>query len=126
MAAGRLARAIPSNTVSAFLQTGASTAWLGAGFCPTWIPSAGKKFFGLVVLELQEGSPAATASLLSGDILLGTEEQRFAVIADLHCLLDGPGLRQVRLEFLRGDYNRVGKVTVLLGHARRSSQARAA
>ena len=50
MVAARLALAIPSNTVSAFLQTGASTAWLGASVYPTWIPSAGKKFFGLVVL----------------------------------------------------------------------------
>jgi serine protease Do len=126
MVTGRLGLAIPSNTVSAFLQTGASTAWLAASVYPTGIPSAGKKFFGLVVLELQEGSPAATASLLSGDILLGTEEQRFADIGELHRLLDGPGLRQVRLEFLRGDYNRVRKVTVLLGNARRSSQAQAA
>jgi serine protease Do len=126
MVAGRLALAIPSNTVNAFLQTGASAAWLGASVYPTWIPSAGKKFFGLVVLEVQEGSPAATASLMPGDILLGTEEQRFADIGDLHRLLNGPGLRQVRFEFLRGDYNRIRQVTLLLGTARQSSQAQAA
>jgi serine protease Do len=126
MVAGRLALAIPSNTVNAFLQTGASAAWLGASVYPAWIPSGGEKFFGLVVLEVQEGSPAATASLLPGDILLGTEDRRFADMGDLHSLLDGPGIRQVRFEFLRGDYNGIRKVTLLLGTARQSSQAQAA
>jgi S1-C subfamily serine protease len=126
MVACRLALAIPSNTVNAFLQAGASAAWLGASVYPTWIPAVGKKLFGLVVLEVQEGSPAATASLLPGDILLGAEDQRFADIADLRGLLEGSGPRQVRLEFLRGDYNRVRKVTVLLGTARRPAQAQAA
>jgi serine protease Do len=126
MVTGRLALAIPSNTVSAFLQTGASTAWLGASVYPAWIPSVGKKLFGLVVLEVQEGSPAATASLLPGDILLGTEEHRFGNTADLRALLEGSGARQVRFEFLRGDYNRIRKVTVLLGTAHRPAPAQAA
>ena len=119
MVAGRLALAIPSNTVSAFLQTGASAAWLGASVYPTWIPSAGKKLFGLAVLEVQEGGPAATASLSPGDILLGTEEHRFGNTADLRALLEGSFARQVRIEFLRGDYDRIRKVTVLLGTAHR-------
>ena len=123
MVAGRLALAIPSNTVNAFLQTGASAAWLGTSVYPAWIPAAGKKLFGLVILEVQKGSPAATASLLPGDILLGAEDQRFADIADLRGLLEGSGARQVRFEFLRGDYNRIRKVTVLLATARQSAQA---
>jgi serine protease Do len=126
MVAGRLALAIPSNTVSAFLQTGASAAWLGASVYPTGIPSDGKKLFGLVVLEVQEGGPAATASLLPGDILLGTEEHRFGNTADLRALLEGSGARQVRIEFLRGDYNCIRKVTVLLGTAHRPAPAQAA
>jgi serine protease Do len=119
MVAGRLALAIPSNTVSAFLQTGASAAWLGASVYPTWIPSAGKRLFGLAVLEVQEGGPAATASLSPGDILLGTEEHRFGNTADLRALLEGSFARKVRIEFLRGDYDRIRKVTVLLGTAHR-------
>jgi serine protease Do len=126
MVAGRLALAIPSNTVSAFLQAGAATAWLGASVYPTWIPSAGTKLFGLVVLEVQEGGPAATASLLPGDILLGTDERRFGNTADLRALLEASGARQVRIEFLRGDYNRFRKVTVLLGTAHRPAPAQAA
>ena len=126
MLAGGLALAIPSNTVNAFVHTGASAAWLGASVYPTSIPFVGGKLFGLVVLEVQEGSPAAAASLLPGDILLGTEDQRFADIGDLHRLLEGQGMRQVRFEFLRGDYHRIRKVTVLLSAAQRSSQAQAA
>src|SRR5258705_2215906 len=123
MVAGRLALAIPSNTVSAFLQTGASTAWLGASVYPTWIPSVGKKLFALVVLEVQEGSPAATASLLPGDNLLGTAEHRVGYTADLRAPLQGSGARQERIEFLRGDDNRIRKVTALLGTAQRPAQA---
>jgi len=126
MVASRLALAIPSNTVNAFLRTGASAAWLGASVYPTWIPSVGKKLFGLVVLEVQGGSPAAAASLLPGDILLGTEEHRFGNTADLRALLEVSGARQVRIEFLRGDYNRIRKVTLLLGGIRRPTQAQAA
>jgi serine protease Do len=126
MVAGRLALAIPGNAVKSFLDTGASAAWLGASVYPAQIPSRGKKLFGLVVLEIQQGSPAATASLLPGDILLGTEEQRFASVEDMRLLLEGSRTRQVRLEFLRGNYGRIRKVTLLLGGVRRPAQAQAA
>jgi serine protease Do len=126
MVAGRLALAIPGNAVKSFLNTGASAAWFGASVYPARIPSRGKKLFGLVVLEIQEGSPAATASLLPGDILRGTEEQKFASVEDLRLLLEGSGTRQVRLEFLRGNYDRIRKVTLLLGGVRRPAQAQAA
>src|SRR5713101_1349033 len=88
MVAGRLALAIPGNAVKSFLNTGASAAWLGASVCPTRIPSLGKELFGVVVMEIQQGSPAATASLLPGDILLGIEEQKFASVGDLRRLLE--------------------------------------
>ena len=126
MVAGGLALAIPGNAVKSFLNTGASAAWLGASVYATQIPSLGNKIFGLVVLEIQQGSPAATASLLPGDILLGTEEQKFASVEDLRHLLEGSSTRQVRLEFLRGNYDRIRKVTLLLGGVRRPTRAQAA
>jgi len=126
MVAGRLALAIPGNVVKTFLNAGASSAWLGASVYRTWIPMTGKRLFGLVVLEIQPGSPAAAASLLPGDILLGTEEQKFSNLDDLRRLLEGSGARQVRLEFLRGDYHRVRRVTLLLGTVRRPEPAQAA
>jgi serine protease Do len=126
MVAGRLALAIPGNAVKSFLNTGASAAWLGASVYPTRIPSLGKELFGVVVMEIQQGSPAATASLLPGDILLGTEEQKFASVGDLRRLLEGSATREVRLEFLRGNYDRIRKVTLLLGSVRRPTQSKAA
>ena len=117
MVAGRLALAIPSNSVRDFLFDGAAEGWLGVSVHPALIPrsSSRGKTFGLVVLEVEPGSPAAQASLLPGDILLGVEESPFASVDDLLRTLRGRGPRLLRFEFLRGDYGRVRRVTVQLG-----------
>jgi serine protease Do len=119
MVAGGLALAIPSNVVRDFLSAGPSDAWLGVTVHPVQIPrsnAAGDAHtFGLVLLEVEPRSPAASASLLPGDILLGTEEKHFASVGDLSQALQGNGPRLLRLEFLRGDYARVRRVTVQLG-----------
>ena len=115
MVAGRLALAIPSTTVKNFLVGRASSAWLGVSVSPVRVPDGRSGRFGLVILEIEEASPAALASFLPGDILLGTEERGFGHIEDLRILLQAGSERQVRFEFLRGDYSKVRKVTVLLG-----------
>src|SRR6266852_5516757 len=76
MVAGRLALAIPSNTVTNFLQADACDAYLGVVVEPVRVPRPGSraKTFGLVLLDVEPDSPAANASLLPGDILLGTDE----------------------------------------------------
>ena len=118
MVAGRLALAIPSNTVRDFLSASPSDGRLGVTVHPALIPrpASRAKTFGLVILEVEPESPAALASLLPGDILLGTEEKRFASLEDLARSLQGNGPRVLRLEFLRGDYDRIRRVTVQLGH----------
>ena len=118
MVAGRLALAIPSNTVREFLSATPSDGRLGVTLRPAFIPQpAGRgKTFGLVVLEIEPESAAALASLLPGDILLGTEEKRFTSLEDLARALQGNGPRVLRLEFLRGDYQRIRRVTVQLGN----------
>jgi serine protease Do len=116
MVAGRLALAIPSNTVREFLA-GPASAWLGVTLYPVRLPRRGAAMFGLVLLEVEPGSPAARASLLPGDILVGTEEKPFSVIADLSDALRGSGSRSLRLQFLRGDYKNLRRVTVQLGDA---------
>jgi len=118
MVAGRLALAIPSNAVRDFLFATPNDGRLGVTLHPAAIPQpAGRgKAFGLVVLEVEPESPAALASLLPGDILLGTEEKRFASLEDLARALQGNGPRVLRLEFLRGDYQRIRRVTVQLGN----------
>jgi serine protease Do len=120
MVARGLALAIPSNVVRDFLAAGSSDAWLGVTVHPVQIPrskiaGSAARTFGLVLLEVEPGSPASAASLLPGDILLGAEEKPFASLADLSHALQGSGPRLLRIEFLRGDFARVRRVTVQLG-----------
>jgi serine protease Do len=130
MVAGRLALAIPSNIVRDFLSFGPSGAWLGVTVHPVRIPGpnarGGGLTFGLLLLEVEPQSPASSASLLPGDILLGRERKAFASLGDLSRALQGSGPRLLRLEFLRGDYSRVSRVTVQLGDQRASTSSVAA
>jgi serine protease Do len=125
MVAGRLALAIPSNEVEPFLFAGPRGSWLGVTVHPVRVPRGAAHAFGLVILEVEPGSPAALASFMPGDILLGTEEGPFQSIGDLARSLAAAGSRPLRLEFLRGDYARVRRVAVPIGEqvARRSSVA---
>lgn len=125
MVAGRLALAIPSNVVSQFLLAGPGDAWLGVTLHPVRVPRRGGDAFGLVILEVEPQSPAERASLLPGDILLGTEGNSFRSLDDLAQSLAGNASRVQRLEFLRGDYAHVRRVSVQLGTkaAARSSVA---
>jgi serine protease Do len=117
MVAGRLALAIPSNVVRDFLSGVPSDACLGVTVHPVRIPRSNPTGgFCLVVLEVEPGSPASSASLLPGDILLGTEDKAFTSLGDLSEALEGSGPRLLRLQFLRGDYSRVRRVTVQLGN----------
>jgi len=117
MVAGRLALAIPSNVVRDFLSGVPSDAWLGVTVHPARIPRSDPAGgFGLVVLEVEPRSPASSASLFPGDILLGTEDKAFTSLDDLSKALEGSGPRLLRLQFLRGDYSRVRRGTVQLGN----------
>jgi serine protease Do len=123
MVAGQLALAIPSNAVTDFLSGRGShkdtnDGWLGVTLYPVQVPKSGAraaKSFGLVVLEVEPGSPAGRASLLPGDILLGSEGQPFSLLEDLSRALRGTGPSTLRMEFLRGDYSRIRRVTIQLG-----------
>jgi serine protease Do len=119
MVAGGLALAIPSNAVSQFITAGPSDTWLGVTLRPVRISRGDSSAFGLLVLEVAPASPAASASLLPGDILLGADSQAFSSLEDLAQSLEattgqaGPGL--LRLDFLRGSTSNVRRVTVRLG-----------
>jgi len=93
---------------------------------PVLVPRRNGNAFGLVVLEVEPASPAAQASLLPGDILIGTEETPFHSLEDCSSALEADGPRLVRLEFLRGDYARVRRVAVQLGASRAPRSAAAA
>lgn len=123
MVAGRVALAIPSNEVSRFLLGETSGQWLGVTVQPVRLPRQHEFTFGLVALEIEPGSPAALASLLPGDILLGTEVKSFSVASDLADALSGREARVLRLRFLRGDYTKVRTVSVALTGSGRSAIA---
>jgi serine protease Do len=124
MVAGSLALAIPSNDVRRFLQGQAGRNWLGVTLTPVRLPSASRQEIGLLVLGLEPSGPAALASLLPGDILLGSEKQPFRSTDDLAEVLEENRAGVLRLAFLRGDYTRVRKVSVQL--RARNSRAGAA
>jgi len=128
MVAGRLALAVPSNAVTNFLAADPIDAWLGVIVAPVRVPGPVNraKAFGLVLLEVEPDSPAANASLLPGDILLGTDEKSFNSLDDLSKSLQGSGPRLLPLAFLRGDYERFRRVTVQLGAQRIPRSAAAA
>ena len=116
MVAGRLALAIPSNDVMHFLtcESGGGETLLGVTVTPVRLPRGNGRLFGLVVLGIASGSPAENASLLLGDILLGTGEAAFEFARDLGEAVHKQQGGVLRLEFLRGDYARVRRVTVRL------------
>jgi serine protease Do len=131
MVAGRLALAIPSNIVQDFLSAGPSDASLGVTVHPVRIPrfnapGGNLHSFGLLVCEVEPNGPASSASLLPGDILLGTQEKAFTSVSDLSQALQGNAPRLLRLQFLRGDYSRIRRVTVQLGGRNESGSSVAA
>lgn len=114
MVAGRLALAIPSNDVLQFLIGDSGGHWLGVSVQPVRLPKPSESRNGLLVVGIDPGSPAAQASLLPGDILLGTEEVPFSSPQNLAEILQNNSGGTLRLRFLRGDYWKVRRVTVSL------------
>jgi serine protease Do len=114
MVAGRLALAIPSNEVQRFLQGQAGRNWLGVTLTPVRLPRGSRQPIGLLVVEIAPRGPAADASLLPGDILLGAGGKKFRSAENLSDVLEEGGAPALRFEFLRGDYEKVRKVTVQL------------
>lgn len=123
MVAGRLALAIPSNEVSRFLQGEVGRQSLGVTVTPVRLPRSSASGFGLAVLGIQPGSPAAMASLLPGDILIGTEDAVFSSVEDIAQPLQGNASGILRLKFLRGDYKKIRRVSISLNGSARGSVA---
>jgi serine protease Do len=105
-----LGLAVPSNAVAEFLRRGApSRVELGVSIQPVeW-----NRGVGLVVLAVQQGSPAEAASLILGDVLVGAEGRRFTSPDDLLEQLEST-LEILHLEFLRGERTTVRTVAVRL------------
>jgi serine protease Do len=103
MIAGGLALSVPSNAVPRVLKGGGSNGMLGVVIQPVRVPVEGRPALGLLVLRVEPGSPAAAASLLIGDVLIGTGGRPFTSPDDLAQAIEDAAGGVLPLEFLRGD-----------------------
>jgi len=95
MIANGVALAVPSNSVIRMLRDG--TDGIGLGVVVRPVPA------GILVLEVEPGSPAARSSLLIGDLLTGANGRRFRSLEDLAEAIQLSAGGVLRLEFFRGD-----------------------
>lgn len=115
MIAGGLALAIPSHAVRKFLSTSSGQdSGLGVVVRPVLVNRSPRQL-GLVVLEVIADSPADRASLLQGDILLGTGGKQFQSVQDLGLAIDGSQGGILELQFRRGASENVRTVAVRMG-----------
>lgn len=108
---GGIALAIPSATVADFLQHGASPR-LGVAVRPVRLDR--RNNIGLLILSVDQGSPAEHASLLIGDVLIGTDKAPFTMAADLADAIAESRSPRLKLQFFRGDRKREREVVVSL------------
>jgi serine protease Do len=112
-----LGAAVPGNAVTAFLRRGASGFSLGVTVQPVRLEDGR---FGLLILKVEAGSPAAAAPLWIGDVLTGAGGRPFRSVDDLHQALDDAS-GVIHLQFLRGDRAATREVAIRL--ARRVAEA---
>jgi len=110
MIAGGLALAIPSRSVEHFLARPAGgESFLGVTARPVALSrNAGR--IGFLILEIAPGSPAARASLLPGDLLVGASGRPFRSADDLENALHSSPGEPLEIEFRRGDNDQIRKV----------------
>jgi serine protease Do len=109
--AGGLALAIPSRAVQSFLTRTTSARRLGVVVRPVSLKERG---IGMMILERVPGGAAERASLLPGDILVGSKEQRFRFLDDLQNAIDEAPGALLRLEFYRAGQEKLRHVVVQL------------
>jgi serine protease Do len=107
--AGGLALAIPSRAVQSFLTRTTSQRSLGVVVRPVSLRARG---IGMMILELVAGGAAQGASLLPGDILIGTDEKRFRFLDDLQNAIDEAPDALLRLNFYRAGQEKLRQVVV--------------
>ena len=110
LASGGIALAVPAATVEEFLKSGPRPR-LGVTVRAVRLPR--RRGVGLLIMSIESGSSAEQASLLMGDILIGTPGSRFTTAADhSDAISDADG--RLKLHFLRGDTTREREVVISL------------
>jgi serine protease Do len=93
-----LALAIPSNLVRRFIErSGKPARRLGVTVQPVSVPG-----FGLLIVEIEDGSLAQRSGLQVGDVLTGAQGMAFQAPFDLALLLEGAAEASLPLDVLRG------------------------
>lgn len=113
--AGGLALAIPSRAVQSFLNRAAAPpVSLGVVVRPVRLRNGGT---GMLILELVPNGAAENASLLPGDILLGSADSRFGTVDDLQTAIDRAPAGLLPIDFYRAGQQILRRVSVRLGPA---------
>lgn len=68
------------------------------------VPLSNKRVFGLLILEVRQNSLAESAGLLTGDVLIGFNDQFFNAPKDVaQALLQINSCDTLQLDFVRGE-----------------------
>src|SRR2546422_520365 len=106
MVAGGLALAIPSNAVTEFLSGAGEEHGrprLGVTIEPVLVPRGNGGLLGLLVLEVEPGSPAKAAGIAAGDVLIGAGGRSFNGPYDLaRALRNADPASGIELDLIRG------------------------
>ncbi len=103
--------AIPISVVRDFVRNGTGPR-LGVTVQPVSLGQRGR--LGLLVLDVDKGSPAEHASLLIGDLLVGASGTVFDSPADLADAIREAGRNVLKIRFMRGDHTREREVAISL------------
>ena len=109
---GSLGLAIPVQAVRDFLSRPAPPR-LGVAVRGVRVAAPDRRY-GLLLLEVESGAPAATASLQVGDVLVSAGGRPFSSPDQLPEAIERARGGELRLQFLRGGHVRLREVTVRL------------
>ncbi len=117
MVANGLGLAVPSNTVAKFMRGERPPVQIGVTIRPVPVRRGAESGVGLLVLDVGRESPAETAALKPGDLLVGVNGRHFESLDDLGDAIE-MAESTLKLDFVRPPQTRVRETTVPVMRAR--------
>lgn len=108
---GYLALAVPSRAIQRFLSHRGSQGRFGVTIRPVRLRNGDA---GLMILQVDRGTAAESASLFPGDILIATDQGRLQYPDDLQIAMEDAKAGVLHLRFLRGNQTELRQVVVRL------------